>query len=44
MQKANLLELLMQGTRNYFVKVPIQEYKETIEYFYNEYQFKFIWS
>ena len=37
-------KLLMQGTRNHFVKVPIQEYKETIEYFYNEYQFNKVYN
>lgn len=36
--------LLMQGTRNYFVKVPIQEYYEIIDYFYNDNQFNKIYT
>lgn len=36
--------LLMQGTRNYFVKVPIQEYYDIITYFYNDIQFNKIYD
>ena len=36
--------LLMQGTRNYFVKVPIEEYYDIILYFYNDIQFNKIYD
>ncbi len=36
--------LIMQGTRNYFVKVPIQEYYDIIDYFYNDIQFNKIYQ
>lgn len=37
-------KLLMQGTRNYYVTVPINEYEDTINYFYNDTQFNKIYQ
>lgn len=37
-------KLLMQGTRNYYVTVPIDEYENTINYFYNDTQFNKIYQ
>lgn len=37
-------KLLMQGTRNYYVTVPINEYEDTINYFYNDVQFNKIYQ
>ena len=36
--------LLMQGTRNYFMTVPINEYYDIINYFYNDNQFNKIYD
>lgn len=37
-------KLLMQGTRNYYVQVPINKYQEAINFFYNDKQFNAIYN
>lgn len=37
-------KLLMQGTRNYYVTVPLCEYEEVVTYFYNDKQFNTLYD
>ena len=37
-------KLLMQGTKNYYVTVPLDEYEEVVTYFYNDKQFNALYD